>query len=63
MRRLKAQAVTVNAPGKSWQVEFFDPGIGQRTGQGRLTTRGQRLRIVLPAFEGAVALKLKRLDP
>jgi hypothetical protein len=63
MKRLSGQKVTVAAPGKSWQVEFFDPATGKQTGTGRLTTRDQRLHITLPGFEGSCAVKLTRLDP
>jgi hypothetical protein len=63
MRRLSDQQVAVDAAGKSWQVEFFDPVTGKSTGKRQITPRGQRLRIPLPAFRGSVAVKLKRLDP
>jgi hypothetical protein len=63
MKRLSEQTVTVDAPGKSWQVEFFDPETGKSTGKSKVAVRDKRLRISLPAFKGSVAVKLKRLDP
>jgi hypothetical protein len=63
MRRLAGQAVTMEMPGKSWEVEFFDPVTGKATGKRRITTRDQRLRIILPEVQGSVAIKCKRVDP
>jgi hypothetical protein len=63
VKRLSDQTVTLDAPGKSWQVEFFDPETGKSTGKSKVTVRDKRLRISVPAFKGSVAIKLKRLDP
>jgi hypothetical protein len=62
MKRLSDRQVTMKASGKAWQVEFFDPATGKSTGKSKVPTRDKRLRITLPAFQGSVALKLKRLD-
>jgi hypothetical protein len=63
MKRLAGQAVTMDVPGKSWEVEFFDPETGKSTGKRRITQRDKQLRIVLPEFQGSVAVKCKRVDP
>ena len=55
--------VTVDAPGDSWQVEFFDPVTGKSTGESRMAVRDRRVRIVLPEFQGSIAVRLKRLEP
>ena len=62
MKRLAEQQVTVDVVGKSWEVEYFDPVTGKFTGKSQVTARDRRVQISLPAFEGSVALKLKRLD-
>ncbi len=61
--RLPNQEVTMAAPGKTWQVEFFDPATGECTGKSQTATRDGRLRVMLPAFEGSVAARMRRLDP
>jgi len=53
----------MDAPGNSWQVEFFDPITGKSTGERQISVRDQGLRIGLPEFQGSIAIKLKRLDP
>jgi hypothetical protein len=63
MKPLSGQQVTMDAPGKSWQVEFFNPVTGKTTSKSQQTAQDQRLKILLPAFQGSVAIKLKRLDP
>ena len=63
MKPLSGQHVTMDAPGNSWQVEFFDPLTGKSTGKSRITVRDQRLRIALAEFQGSIAVQLKRLDP
>jgi hypothetical protein len=62
-KRLSDQQVKMDAPGKTWRVEFFDPVTGKSLGQSRLTARDRRLRIMLKPFRGSVAIKLSRLDP
>ena len=59
---LSGQPVTVDAPGGSWRVEFFDPLTGKPTGESRIPVR-DHLRIVLVEFQGSLAVQLKRLDP
>jgi hypothetical protein len=61
MRQLSKLQVTMEAPGKSWQVEFFDPVTGKSTAKGEIAVEQQRIRIVLPDFEGSVAIKLQRM--
>ena len=63
LARLANQEVTVKAPGKTWQVDFYDPATGQCTGKSELAARDQRLRVMLPAFEGSVAVKLTQRAP
>jgi hypothetical protein len=63
MKPLSEQTVTVDAPGDSWQVEFFDPVTGKSTGENRLAVRDRRARIVLPKFQGSIAVRLKQLEP
>jgi hypothetical protein len=55
--------VTVDAPGDSWQAEFFDPATGKSTGERRLKAEAGRLRIALPEFQESVAVRLKRAEP
>jgi hypothetical protein len=62
IRWLANQIVTLNASGKAWEVEFFDPITGRSTGKNEIATEDQRLRVVFPAFEGSLAVKLKRLQ-
>jgi hypothetical protein len=63
MKPVSGLTVTVDAPGDSWQAEFFDPATGKPTGEGRLRAQAGQLRITLPAFNGSVAVRLKRLGP
>jgi len=63
MKPVTGQTVTVEAPGEAWQVELVDPVTGQSAGGSRLAVRDRRVRIVLPEFKGAIAARLKRLDP
>jgi hypothetical protein len=63
MKPVSGLTVTVDAPGDSWQAEFFDPMTGKATGEGRMKTQAGRLQITLPEFKGSVAVRLKRLDP
>jgi hypothetical protein len=63
MKPLSGQHVAMDAPGTSWQVEFFDPGTGKSTGKARISVRDRRLRIALAEFHGSVAIQLNRLDP
>jgi hypothetical protein len=62
MKPVSGQTVIVDALGDSWQVDFFDPVTGKSTGESRVTVRDRRLRIVLPEFQGSIAVRLKRLD-
>jgi hypothetical protein len=61
-RATSDQTVTMNAPGDSWQVAFVDPATGKSTGASRLAVRDGRVRIVLPEFQGSIAVRL-RLEP
>ena len=63
IKPVSGQHVTVDSADDSWQIEFFDPVTGQTTGQTRLAVRDQRLRIVLPDFQGSIAVRLKQLQP
>ena len=63
MPPVSGQTVTVDADGDSWQVEFFDPATGKSTGESRLAVRDGHVRIVLPEFQGSIAVRLKRLEP
>ena len=60
MRPLSGQTVTLDAAGAAWQVEFFDPVTGKSIGRSRLDVRDQRIQIVLPEFQGSIAVRLKR---
>jgi hypothetical protein len=57
---LSGQTVTVDAPGDSWQVGFFDPITGKLTGEVRLDVHNRSLKVVLPEFQGSIAVRLKR---
>jgi hypothetical protein len=63
IRPVTGQTVTVDLPGDSWQVEFFDPAIGKSTGARRATVREGRLQMALPEVKGSLAVRLKRLSP
>jgi hypothetical protein len=60
---LPGQVVTLDAPGNSWQVEFFDPVTGKPLDKSLIAPEGHRLRITLREFQGSIAVQLKRLDP
>jgi hypothetical protein len=62
VKPMSGQSVTMDAPGKAWHAEFFDPATGKALGEGRLTVEAGRLRVVVPEFQGSVAVRLKRLD-
>ncbi len=57
---LAGQTVVMDAPGDSWQVEFFDPVTGKSTGTSRLAVREGHIQITLPEFQDAIAVRLKR---
>lgn len=61
LKLMSGQTVTVDVPGDSWQVEFFDPVTGKSTGERRLAIRKRSVQIVLPEFHGSIAVRLKRL--
>jgi hypothetical protein len=60
---LSGQTVVMDVPGDSWQVTFFDPITGKSTGENRLVIRNRNSRIVLPEFQGSIAVRLKQLKP
>ena len=63
MPPVSGQTVMLEAPGKAWQMDFFDPITGKSVGQNRLMVHDGKIRIVLPEFQGSVAIRLKRLAP
>ncbi len=63
MKPVSGQTVTTDAPGNAWQVEFVDPLTGKSTGESRLAVDDGRVQIVLPEFQGSIAVRLKRLEP
>ncbi|MCY2992482.1 MAG: hypothetical protein NTY19_32065 [Planctomycetota bacterium] len=63
MKPLSGQVVTMDTTGTAWQVEFIDPLTGKSTGKSRLAVDDGRFRIVLPEFQGSIAVRLKRLEP
>jgi len=63
MKSLSGQDVTVNASGTAWRVEFIDTLTGKATGESRLAVHDRRIRILLPEFQGAIAVRLTRLEP
>ncbi|MCX7044665.1 MAG: hypothetical protein NTX50_04140 [Candidatus Sumerlaeota bacterium] len=60
IKPVAGQTVTTDAPGDSWQAEFFDPATGQSIGESRAPVRDRRLRIALSEFQGSIAVRLKR---
>jgi len=58
---LANQEVALPAVGKSWQVEFFEPATGQSIGKTAVAPHEQRLRIMLPAFNGSIAMKVRQV--
>ncbi|MCX7009268.1 MAG: hypothetical protein NTY53_18820 [Kiritimatiellaeota bacterium] len=63
IRPMKEQTVTMPTTGMDWQIEFIDPTTGNLVGTSRLTTHAQHLRITLPDFQDAIALRLKQVTP
>ena len=63
MKSLSGQAVTVNASGTAWRVEFIDTLTGKATGESRLAVQDRHVRIELPEFQGAIAIRLTRCEP
>lgn len=63
IKRISGQTVTMDAPGDSWQLEFFDPLTGKAIGKGQLAVQNRSVRIVLPEFHGSVAVRLKQREP
>ena len=53
----------MDADDGSWQGEFIDPATGKFTGESRLAAHDGRVRIILPEFQGSIAVRLKRLEP
>ena len=62
LKPLSRQVVTMDATGTAWQVEFIDPLRGNSTGESRLAVDDGRVRMVLPEFQGSIAVRLKRLE-
>lgn len=63
VRPMQEECVTVPATGTDWQVEFFDPITGQYHDIRQLTVQEQKLRIILPVFQDAIAFRIKQLPP
>lgn len=63
IRPMSGQTLTVEAPGDSWRVEFVDPVTGESIGEDRLATRDGSVRMVLPEFQGSIAIRLNRAGP
>ena len=63
MQLVSGQTATVDAPGDSWQAEFFDTATGQSTSQKRFPVHERRVQILLPEFQGSIALRMKRVEP
>jgi hypothetical protein len=64
IKLLSKQVVVMDTPEQSWQVEFFDPVSGKSISKSKVDTdQNKRLHIILPAFQGSIGFKMKRLDP
>ena len=61
-RPVSGQTVTMDAPGDSWQVEFYDPTTGKLLSKLRLAVHEGHLQTVLPEFTGSIAIKLKQIE-
>lgn len=61
-RPLRGQTLAIEVPGAAWQVEFVDPLSGRSGGTMRLVVQDRRLQVVLPEFEGSIALRLTRQE-
>ena len=57
---LTGQTCDMEAPDGAWQIEFFDTLTGKISGTAQLLARDRRLRIQLPEFRDAIAVRLKR---
>jgi hypothetical protein len=53
--------VALDAIGDLWQAEFFDTVTGKDIVTSRLVVRNRRITVVLPDFQGAIAVRLNRL--
>jgi hypothetical protein len=62
IRTLSGEQVMLDAANGAWEVEIFDPETGQSTGHANLTATTGKLRVPLPEFRGAVALKAVNID-
>ena len=60
MKSVFGQTMTLDVPGHSWQIEYFDPATGQSKAKSLLATQTGRLCIVLPEFKDAIAIRLMR---
>jgi len=61
LKPLSGQTVSLGAQGDSWQVEFIEPSTGKLTGECRIAVIEQRIQIILPEFQGSIAVRLKPL--
>jgi len=61
MKPVFGQIVTLDAPGDLWQVEFFDPATGKVTSKKQLAINDRRIHIVLPEFQGSIAIRMRRI--
>lgn len=61
MKPMSGRSVTVDATGDSWHAGFFDPVTGKSVGESRLAVRDRRIRVLLPEFQGSIAVRLKQL--
>lgn len=61
-RSVAGEVVTMKAPGKAWRVETVVPETGEAMGVVHVAVREGVLRLELPVFQGAVALRLVPAD-
>ncbi|MBU4461361.1 MAG: cellulase family glycosylhydrolase [Verrucomicrobia bacterium] len=60
---VSGQAVSVEAPGDSWHIAFFDPVTGRSGAEHPVAVRDLRIRMVLPEFQESVAVRMKHREP
>jgi hypothetical protein len=58
LRTMSGQEISIGGPAGTWTVEFVDPLTGKVLEARTVQAGGNRLRIPLPTFQGAIALRL-----
>ena len=60
-RPVSGQTMTMDAPGTSWHVGFYDSVTGKLLSECQSTVHEGHLQIALPDFHGSIAIRFKRI--